>query len=262
MNDPFAHKSGIWRAAHCGVDTVFGSRWGSIRSVRTDGRLTALTFDDGPGPRWTPQILDILADHQYRATFFMLVDNARRQPELVRRVVAEGHEIGLHGFDHRRLAGGSRESTRRELASAASELAAISGVPVTYFRPPFGAQSVRSFLGERDAGLETVMWDLDSSDWSGLDEFTVASKVVDGTRPGSIILLHDTIADDPECAFDRAVALRMIVDGLQRRSLKSTTISGLLAAGDVRRSAYFSLPTRLSRLLRGDLRSMAHRMPE
>jgi peptidoglycan/xylan/chitin deacetylase (PgdA/CDA1 family) len=243
MNDPFARKSGLQRAAHCAVDAVVGTRWGSIRSVRTCQPLVALTFDDGPNSEWTPKILDILGKYRSHATFFMLVENARQLPELVHRVVAEGHEIGLHGYDHRRLAGGSRRSTRLMLAAAAAELATISGASVKYFRPPFGAQTVGSFLGERDAGLETVMWDLDSFDWSGLGEREVASEVIERTEPGSIVLLHDTLADDPDCAFDRAAAAELIVDGLRRRTLQSTTVSGLLESGQVRRAAYFSLST-------------------
>jgi peptidoglycan/xylan/chitin deacetylase (PgdA/CDA1 family)/glycosyltransferase involved in cell wall biosynthesis len=252
MNEPVAHKRGVRRIAHRAVDTLVGPRWGSIRNVRTDRRLVALTFDDGPDGEWTPRILDILAEHQARATFFMLVENARRLPELVHRVVAEGHEVGLHGFDHRSLAGGSRRSTRRLLEAAAAELETISGVPVNYFRPPFGAQTVGSLLGERDAGLETVMWELDSLDWSGLEEWKVASEVVDRTEPGSIILLHDTLAEDPECSFNRARTVQLVVDGLQRRSLHSTTISELLASGEVRRAAYFSLSIRSSRALSHD----------
>jgi peptidoglycan/xylan/chitin deacetylase (PgdA/CDA1 family) len=204
----------------------------------------ALTFDDGPDPRWTPRILDILAEYRSRATFFMLVQNARRFPELVHRVVAEGHEVALHGIDHRRLAGSSRRSTRLLLEPAAAELAEISGVPIKYFRPPFGAQTVGTFLGERDAGLETVMWDVDSFDWRELDEVKVASGVVDRAEPGTIVLLHDTLADDPECAFDRATTVQLIVDGLRRRSLQSTTVSTLMASGTVQRAAYFSLSIR------------------
>ncbi|MGV9800989.1 polysaccharide deacetylase family protein [Mycobacterium sp. NPDC003449] len=241
MNDPFANRSGINRFAHRTADTLVGARWGAVGSVRTDQPLVALTFDDGPGLDWTPRILDILSENQSRATFFMLVQNARRYPELVHRVIAEGHEIGLHGLDHRRIAGGSRRSTRQLLDVAAAELAAISGVPIRYFRPPFGAQTVSTFLAERDAGLETVMWDVDSFDWRGDKEQVVASDVVDRAEAGSIVLLHDTLADHPECTFDRAGAVQLIVDGLQRCALHSTTLSGLMASGTVRRAAYFSL---------------------
>ena len=149
------------------ADVLAGTRLGSIQSVQTDQPLVALTFDDGPDQEWTPAILDILARSQSHATFFMLVDSALRLPELVRRVVAEGHQVALHGLDHRRLAGGSRKSTRVLLDSAVIQLATISGAPVTYFRPPFGAQTVGSFLGARDTGLETVVYDVDSFDWSG-----------------------------------------------------------------------------------------------
>jgi peptidoglycan/xylan/chitin deacetylase (PgdA/CDA1 family) len=205
----------------------------------------ALTFDDGPDPEWTPRILDILARHQAHATFFMLVENARVLPELVRRVVAEGHEVGLHGLDHRNLAGGSRQSTRCLLEAAASELATISETPVTCFRPPFMAQTVATFLGARDAGLETVVCDLDSFDWSGLEEQQVASRVVVQAVPGSIVLLHDHRADAPQWAFDRSKTLQLIVDGLGRHSLHSTTVSRLVASGEIRRTAGFSLRAQL-----------------
>ncbi|WP_317159568.1 polysaccharide deacetylase family protein [[Mycobacterium] appelbergii] len=244
MNDPFTRR--IQRAAHRTVDKLGGARWGSVGYVRTDEPLVALTFDDGPDPGWTPRILDILAEQDSHASFFMLVQNARCFPELVRRVVTEGHEVGLHGLDHRRLAGGSRRSTRLLLGAAASELAEITGMPVKYFRPPFGAQTVSTFLGERDAGLETVMWDVDSLDWRGLAEEKVASDVLDRAEPGSIVLLHDVLADNPACTFDRAKTVQLIVDGLQLRSLHSTTLSRLMASGTVRRSAYFSLSIRKS----------------
>ena len=80
MNDPFAHKRGVQRIAHRAVDTLVGARWGSIRNVRTDRPLAALTFDDGPDAQWTPRILDILAEHRVHATFFMLVENAAASP--------------------------------------------------------------------------------------------------------------------------------------------------------------------------------------
>ena len=175
----------------------------------------ALTFDDGPDPQWTPRTTGYTRRSACACHVLHAGRNARAQPELVRRVVAEGHEVGLHGLDHRNLVGGSRQSTRRRTEAAASELATIAETPVTCFRPPFMAQTVASFLGARDAGLETVVCDLDSFDWSGLEEQQVASRVVVQAVPGSIVLLHDHRADDPRWAFDRSKTLQLIVDGLE-----------------------------------------------
>lgn len=244
MNTTFDYKNRVRRAAYRTVDTLVGAHWGPVGSVRTDQPAVALTFDDGPDPRWTPHILDILGQCSFRASFFILVENARRYPELVHRIVEEGHEVCLHGIDHRRLSGGSRQSTRLLLNAAAAELAEIAGRPVRYFRPPYGAQTVSTFLGERDAGLETVMWDVDSFDWSGLEETEVASGVITRVAPGSIVLLHDILSDDPQCRFDRAESLQLVVDGLARRSLRSTTLSDLMELGTVRRAAHFPLSIR------------------
>ncbi|OBF16550.1 polysaccharide deacetylase family protein [Mycobacterium sp. ACS4331] len=241
MNEHAAHQGRIRRVAHRTVDTLVGPRWGPVGRVGTDEPVVALTFDDGPDPRWTPRILDILAGNDCHASFFMLLHNARRHPELVRRVAAEGHEVCLHGIDHRRLTGGSRRSTRQLLGGAASELAEISGVPVTCFRPPFGAQTLSTFLGACDAGLETVMWDVDSFDWRVPDEQEVASDVIARAGAGSIVLLHDTLADDPESDFERADTVHMIVAGLARRALSSATVSRLMSSGTVHRVAHYPL---------------------
>lgn len=235
----------IQRLTQRAADALLATCLGSIRSVRTDERMIALTFDDGPDPEWTPRILDILAGQQSHGTFFMLVENARAFPELVRRVVAEGHEVGLHGLNHRNLIGGSRRSTRRLLEGAASELAGIAGMPVRYFRPPYNAQTIATFLGARDVGLETVYCDVDSLDWSGREEEQVAAGVVARAVPGSIVLLHDRLADDPECAFDRAKMMQLLVDELQCCSLRSTTLTRLLASGRINRTALFSLRSEL-----------------
>jgi len=240
MNRLRSLKPAIQRAAHRAVDASAGGRLGSIDSVRTDQPLVALTFDDGPDREWTPRVLDVLADCRARATFFMLVQNARRMPDLVHRVVADGHEVGLHGVDHRSLAGSPRRSTRLLLDEAALELGAISSTPVKYFRPPFGEQTIASFLGVHDASLECVVWDLDSLDWRGGEELRVATDVVTQTAPGNIVLLHDGCAGDGQRNFDRATTVQLVLEGLQRRSLHSTTLSSLFASGKAHRTLWIS----------------------
>ncbi|BBY19361.1 polysaccharide deacetylase family protein [Mycolicibacterium litorale] len=240
MTDPSSLTSAVRRAAHRAVDGLAGGRFGSIDGVRTDQPLVALTFDDGPDPEWTPRVLETLARNATHATFFMLVQNARRHPHLVRRAVAEGHEVALHGPDHRSLAGARRRATRMVLGHAAHELRAISGAPVHYFRPPFGDLTPASFLAIRDAGLACVVWDLDSLDWRGGDERLVATEVVTRTVPGNIVLLHDGCAGEGRRDFDRAKALQLVLDGFRRRSLHSTTLSALFASGNTHRTVWFS----------------------
>jgi peptidoglycan/xylan/chitin deacetylase (PgdA/CDA1 family) len=245
--EPRTPQEKFQRVTQRAADALLAPRLGSIRSVVTDEPMVALTFDDGPDPEWTSQILDILASQQSHATFFMLLENARKMPELVRRAVDEGHEVGLHGVDHRSLIGGSRRATRQLLEGAATELAAIAGRPVIWFRPPYNAQTIATFLGARDAGLDAVYCDLDSLDWSGLEEEQVAAGVVVRAAPGNIVLLHDRLADDPACEFDRAKTMRLLADGLARRSLRSTTLTRLLALGKISRTALFSPRAELRR---------------
>lgn len=228
------------RSAHRVVDSVAGGFLGSVDAVRTDRSLVALTFDDGPDREWTPRVLDSLADHRSRATFFMLVQNARRLPGLVQRVVAEGHEVALHGADHRSLAGSSRRATKTMLDEAARELQAISGAPVTFFRPPFGDQTVASFLGVRGAGLQCVVWGVDSEDWRGGDPRDVATDVITRAAAGDIILFHDGCAGDGEWLFDRAKTVDLVLDGFERRSLCSATLSTLVTSGHAHRTVWFS----------------------
>jgi peptidoglycan/xylan/chitin deacetylase (PgdA/CDA1 family) len=233
------------RAARHAVDALAGPWLGSIRRVRTHGPYVAVTFDDGPDGVWTPQVLEVLTDRACHATFFMLLSNARTHPELVRRVVAEGHEVALHGADHRSLVHVSRRAVRECLDSAASELAAIAGAPVKLFRPPFGAQTVRSYLGARDVGLDCVVWDLDSLDWCGGSEQEVAGSVITQAAEGAIVLAHDGCADIDEergltAPFDRARMTELLIGGLLQRGLHSITVSDLLAVGNVHRTAWFS----------------------
>ncbi|MGW6564845.1 polysaccharide deacetylase family protein [Streptomyces sp. NPDC054975] len=233
------------RAARHAVDAVAGPWLGSIGRVRTNLPYIAVTFDDGPDRTWTPRVLDVLTDNACHATFFMLLYNARPHPDLVRRVVAEGHEIALHGPDHQSLVPLSRQAVRTRLESAASELAAIAGAPVRLFRPPFGAQTLRSYLGVRGAGLECVVWDLDSLDWCGGSERDVADGVIAHATQGDIVLAHDGRAGideggGPTPPFDRARMTELLIGGLAQRGLRGVTVSDLLAVGDVHRTVWFS----------------------
>ncbi|MGD0902100.1 MAG: polysaccharide deacetylase family protein [Terracidiphilus sp.] len=125
----------------------------------------ALTFDDGPNPAWTPRLLDILASHDVRATFFLLGKFAEAEPELVRRIVAGGHLIGNHSWSHPNLALTSASRVQEELARTSQTLEQIAGVTVRFIRPPFGARRPAVFRVARSLGMTSVLWNAMTSDW-------------------------------------------------------------------------------------------------
>jgi peptidoglycan-N-acetylglucosamine deacetylase len=171
----------------------------------------ALSFDDGPGAV-TPSILEVLGNRGARATFNVLGNRVRHGGSLVRRAVAEGHELGVHGWRHRDLSSGASRAAA-ELARAVTTIRATGGVVPGVFRPPFGATSRRLVLVARAAGLVTVTWDVDPRDYQEPGADAIRRRVAAGARPGSIVLLHD---DRPELAAT-AVALEGILDDLADR---------------------------------------------
>lgn len=138
----------------------------------------ALTFDDGPNPGWTPRLLDILGGHGVRATFFQLGSRAAAEPALVRRMVAEGHLIGNHSWSHPNLALTAGRRVREELTRTRETLEQITGAPVRFFRPPFGARRPGVFRAARELGLVPVLWNAMTSDWSEPSADAIAQKLV------------------------------------------------------------------------------------
>lgn len=157
----------------------------------------ALTFDDGPNPAWTPKLLDVLAAHDVHATFFMLGGFAQTQPELVRRIAAEGHLIGNHTWSHPNLSRTPARRVREELARTSDLLEQMVGAPVRYFRPPFGARRPAVFRIARELGLTPVLWNAMTNDWNEPSADRIAERLAQKaerlTRGGSAvnIVLHD-----------------------------------------------------------------------
>ena len=152
----FAYAS-LWPSS-----TIFGS---TLIAPARAGEM-ALTFDDGPNPKWTPRLLDILGEHGVKATFFMLGGRAQTEPELVRRIAAEGHLIGNHSWSHKNLARTAASKVREELVRTCGTLEGITGEKVQYFRPPFGARRPVVFRIARSLGMKVVTWNAMTSDWS------------------------------------------------------------------------------------------------
>ena len=160
-------------------------------------RCVALTFDDGPNPRATPRILDSLAKLGVRATFFVLGSHAERWPELVARMTDEGHEVGNHGYFHRKLHLKSPSYVRRDVHLGTRAIERAAGRSPVFFRPPHGfrnpwVSSIAASLGQRTAGWSLGVRD---SDKPGVKQ--IVRRTVNGVRPGFIVLLHDGDGYDP-----------------------------------------------------------------
>ncbi len=173
-----------WRRAL----TAYAAMWPSSRifgkaliAPARPGEL-ALTFDDGPNATWTPRLLEILARHEVRATFFLLGSRAEGEPELVRRIAAAGHLIGNHSWSHPNLARSSSSRVREELERTNETLEQITGAPVKFFRPPFGARRPAVLRIARELGLTPVLWNAMTSDWSEPSAERIADAADEGDR--------------------------------------------------------------------------------
>jgi peptidoglycan/xylan/chitin deacetylase (PgdA/CDA1 family) len=193
-------------AALCGLAAggfAYASRWPASQifgrtliAPARPGEL-ALTFDDGPNPAWTQRLLEILGRFGVKATFFLVGRYARQEAGLVRSIVDAGHLVGNHSWSHPDLSLSAGRRIREELAGTSDALEQISGRPVRYFRPPFGARRPYVLRAARELGLTAVMWNAMTSDWSERDAGRIAGrlekKIAGNQRRGfaSNIVLHD-----------------------------------------------------------------------
>jgi peptidoglycan/xylan/chitin deacetylase (PgdA/CDA1 family) len=172
---------------------IFGE---ALTAPARPGELV-LTFDDGPNAMWTPRLLEVLARHEVRATFFLLGSRAEAQPELVRRIAAAGHLIGNHSWSHPNLAWSSAGRIREELTRTNEALQQITSVRAKFFRPPFGARRPAVLRIARELGLTPVLWNAMTSDWSEPSAERIAdqlTKAIEGQRRrghAANIVLHD-----------------------------------------------------------------------
>lgn len=202
--------------------SVFGS---VLSRLPGDEQLACITFDDGPNPVATPRILDVLQRESVRATFFVLGRHADRWPELVKRMADEGHQLGNHGYHHRKLHRRTPGYVRDDLTRGADAIERASGVRPRHFRAPHGFRNpwvtpIARSLGERTIGWSLGVWD---SARPGADE--IVRRTLAGMRAGSILLLHD--GDGYDANGDRtqtAEALPRIIDGLRARGFRFVTL--------------------------------------
>ena len=155
------------------------------------GKRIALTYDDGPNDPHTLRLLEMLAKHEVKATFFMIGRFVRERPEIARAVAQAGHVIGNHTFTHPLLIFESAEQTRVQLLDCRAALDDVIGEHSNLFRPPFGGRRPATLRVARKLGLEPVMWNVTGYDWSAPPAAVIEKKVGRQIRGGDVILLHD-----------------------------------------------------------------------
>ncbi len=192
-------------------------------------KQVAITFDDGPSPRYTPEILAVLERYQAHATFFVLGRKVEKYPQLVQALLRAGNEVGNHTFDHPRLTKTAEAVRESEVERTALDLELLGDRTSRWIRPPFSAYDARfkDYVAHTHGRL--VLWSIDSGDWKGLDRDTIVNNVVNRVRPGSIIILHDSDELDKADRRPTVEALKLILPALQAKGYRLVTISQLVA---------------------------------
>lgn len=192
-----------------------------LSGVGTPGHI-ALTFDDGPDPGSTPAFLDELDTLGWRATFFMLGENAAASPELTAEVARRGHEVACHGYSHGNQMWRGPRWSGRGFTATRDKLAELTGTKPRWARPPYGALSASSLAGARRAGLQTVLWTTWGRDWR--QRATPESIVADVNAtlvPGATVLLHDSDCTSAEGSWKATLAcLPMLAEQWQAAGLR------------------------------------------
>ncbi|THF88873.1 polysaccharide deacetylase family protein [Deinococcus sp. KSM4-11] len=189
-----------WVALGAGVLGYLGLpyllvQWANLGLLREGKRARleiALTFDDGPQPATTPAVLDALRDAGMHATFFVLAAHAQAHPALIRRMLDEGHEVQAHAVKHVHAWWRSPWGAFRDPGEAARRIGAVTGQPVTLHRPPHGAYTLATILGQRVAGLTGAHWSLEGGDWrrNAMPD-GVRTALLERLVPGAVVVLHD-----------------------------------------------------------------------
>lgn len=187
-----------------------------LAALPTSERSVLLSFDDGPDPLATPQILGVLRQRQVPAIFFLIGEHIARHPQLARRIVQEGHQVGNHSYSHPRMVWEHPQAYGREIDHTDRLIRSLGYRGTIDFRAPYGQKLVVLpwLLARR--GKLNVLWSVDGRDWIDRDPEAIARRVVSQVRPGSIVLLHDGPAT--------AKALPALIDGLRRRGFRFRTL--------------------------------------
>lgn len=206
--------------------------------VDTIDPVVGLSYDDGPHPEHTPRVLDLLAERGLHASFYVLSRQVVQFPQVARRIVADGHEVQLHGDNHDSLLTMSTATAVRRIRRARAEVEDVIGRKITWFRPPYGVHRAPQVAAIRAVlGLPTVVWSSDATDWIDDDVDAIVERALAGVFTGGVLLLHDNRGDPHTLRpgerlpdFDKASVLAGVLDRLAAQGLSVRTVGELIAS--------------------------------
>ncbi|WP_416827877.1 polysaccharide deacetylase family protein [Ectobacillus polymachus] len=201
-----------------------------VWEVPTSHKVIALTFDDGPNPIFTPQILNILKQYHVHATFFVVGNRMKENPEIMDRIVAEGHEIGNHTMTHCYSTRSSIEHMKQEILETQTYIEKWKPNSALLFRPPGGYMSEELLDLTKQEGYKTILWSWhqDTRDWSSPGVNAIANHVLKNARNGDIVLMHDGLYNKSQTIR----ALKIILPSLIQKGYEFVTVSELLEYKD------------------------------
>ncbi len=202
----------------------FGESDGVYSRIETEEKVIALTFDDGPHPHLTPQILDVLDEYDAKATFFVVGRMAKTYPSVLKEVSRRGHEIGNHTYTHLTESNGSNEKLKKEIIDTELAILEIALQQTRLFRPPTGYCSKNAVKMTGELGYKTVVWDIDTKDWAHTPPQKIFNEVKNRAKSGSIILFHDFIGTNSPTVE----ALRLILPWLREQGYTFVTVGQML----------------------------------
>jgi len=222
---------GLWFWWACATPSSTFFRPVLIRGPQ-QGKRIALTFDDGPSPPYTEQILDILREHHVTATFFVCGSNVEKHPDLLHRIVAEGHEVGNHTYSHPFVFFKSRRRIAEEIDRTQAIIEKVAGIHPNIFRPPYGSRWFGLIPTLLERNMRLVLWSAAGYDWKK-DVQGITKSALRQLKPGAVLLLHDGRETRPAAEIDRSrtvLALPEIIAGARRRGYTFAPLKDFLPA--------------------------------
>ncbi|HXW77731.1 MAG TPA: polysaccharide deacetylase family protein, partial [Candidatus Eremiobacteraceae bacterium] len=221
--------TGLWYISESPRNQLWGS---TVTSVPVAQKVVALTFDDGPNPPYTNEIVEYLHEQHVPATFFLVGIAVQAHPDVARLEVEDGNAVGNHTWDHAHLVLLSHNHIVRELTMAEDEIARVTGVHTTLFRPPFGARDFVVIRVAHQLGLQVIMWSVPlPGDWRSPPPHVIAERVLKYVKNGAIIVLHDGNRGRPGNRENSVQATKLIVTALRNEGYQFVTVPDLLKMG-------------------------------